>query len=164
MRNLSFEGTILSCFYVWPSSRLVSLHLCGLPNTCLPPQNIFRVLFFSPIWVMKEREWDEEEMLHRKQGLRWRTRTLICISFLGPSHQHADTFLFASLSLTSLLYTPFFSIKLLMRFVRRNTFSQCPGSAPRPERRSTTSVQLMRLVSPTSDITHQVNLLQEMVK
>lgn len=33
----------------------------------------------------KEREWDEEEMLHRKQGLRWRGGTLICISFLGSS-------------------------------------------------------------------------------
>lgn len=72
MRNLSFEGTILSCFYVWPSSRLVSLHLCGLPNTCLPPQNIFRVLFFPPSGLWKRgsgmkrrcctenRDWDGE--------------------------------------------------------------------------------------------------------
>lgn len=75
-----------------------------------------------------------------------------------PPHARPDTCLFASLSLTSLLFFSF--LKLLTRFVRRSTFSQCPGSVPRLERRSTTSVQLMPLVSPTPPITHQANPFQ----
>lgn len=110
----------------------------------------------------KERESDAE-MLHRKQGtvlkrMRWSARTLICILFVGHSSRlgRVDVLicfsLAAGLCLTSLLYPSVSFLKLLMRYVRRSTFSLCPGNTPRLERRSTTSVQLMPLVSPVMHV------------
>lgn len=29
-------------------------------STCLPPQSIFRVLFLRPVWVMKERDGEQQ--------------------------------------------------------------------------------------------------------
>lgn len=56
----------------------------------------------------KEREWDEEEMLHRKRTeMENENIDLYLVSgfLLSPwQGEHADVFLFASLSLNSRLY------------------------------------------------------------
>lgn len=133
-------------------------------STCLSLQNIFKALFHQGYEregrgdkKNKEKE-SAEEMPLRKQGtalkrMRWSARTLICILFVGPPSRlgRVDELICfclpAGLCLTSLLYASVSFLKLLMRYVRRSTFSLCPGNVPQLERRSTTSVQLMPLVS-----------------
>lgn len=133
-------------------------YLCGLP-TLVCPLRILSECFFFSIWVMRGM---------RKTGIKWGrgmkrrccSKNSYCdgewegwfVSCSGSLFSHCQARMLICPCLHLYASVNFF-FKLLTRFVRRSTFSQCPGSALQQERRSTTSVQLMPLVSLTPGIT-----------
>lgn len=121
----------------------------------------------------KEREYDEEGMRHCTEAVTLTESTEQCTRKQDPEQLQENidlylvlfsflslgvcrviflcTCLISCLSLHFLfifLYFFIFFLQLFMRYVKRSTFCLCHGKEPLLEKLSTTSVQLMPLVSP----------------